>query len=166
MTILKQKERMKMSETAMPFDPATFLDATLPGANSTKFEVIPAGTYRAFISDLEFKNGTVQKEGENYGKPWYSLSIKWQLEDEGLKAQLGRPTITAYQSLMLDVTSEGLDMGKGKNVRLGKLREAIGLNSGPVQFSAFKGRPATVQVTHDTYKGELVAQVTSVAKAS
>jgi len=154
----------KMSDAI--FDADAFLDATLPGSNSTRREVVPAGTYRASIDDIQVKNGTVKKEGVNFGKPWVSLNVKWSIEDDALKAQLNQTKVPIFQSIMLDLNDEGgLDMGKGRNVGLGKLREAIGLNSGPAQFRAFVGRVATIQVAHELYQGELQANVKSVAKA-
>ena len=141
-----------------PFDPDSFLDATLPGANSTKREVVPAGVYVARLSNLEVKNGTVNKPGENFGKQWVALNFRWNIDN--------LPNGIVFDSVFLDLGEDGRpDMGKGKNVKLGKLREAIGLNSGPAQFRAFDGRVATIKVEHRIYEGEPQAEVKSYAKA-
>jgi hypothetical protein len=60
---------------------------------------------------------------------------------------------------MLDLTpGGGLDLGKGKNVGLGRLREAVRLNdsSKPFSFAQLPGQAARVTVSHridgeDTY---------------
>jgi hypothetical protein len=150
-------KEMMMNDT--PFDPDSFLDATLPGANSTKRDVVPAGTYVARLSNLEVKNGTVNKPGENFGKPWVALNFRWNIDLAGTNQ-------VVFDSVFLELGDDGRpDMGKGKNVKLGKLREAIGLNSGPVQFRAFDGRVATIKVDHRMYEGDVQAEVKGYAKA-
>ena len=148
------------------FDPEAFLDATLPGGNSTKREIVPMGAYKAHVGKLVVKGGTISKEGENYGKPWRALNIQWVIENQAVNDLLDLPRVTVYDSVFLDLDDEGqIAMSKGKNIKLGKLREAIGLNSGPVQFRAFEGRPATISVGHEPYKEDMQAVVKSYAKA-
>jgi hypothetical protein len=69
---------------------------------------------------------------------------------------------------MLDLTEEGmLATGKGRNVLLGRLREATGLNQSgePFAFPMLTGRPAKVQVAHRLYEGQIYAEVKGTAKA-
>ena len=148
------------------FDPESFLDATLPGSNSTKRELVPMGVYKASVGKLEVKNGIIQKDGPNFGKPWVALNIQWWIENQPINAALDQAKITVYDSCFLELDDDGRPaMGKGKNVQLGKLREALGLNSGPVQFRAFEGRPATINVGHEPYKEDMQAVVKSYARA-
>jgi len=75
------------------------------------------------------------------------------------------------QSLMLDVRADGaLEFGKGKNVGLGRVREALGQNSTgrPWSFPMLGGQLAKVKVKHrlDTATGRTYVEVTDVAKAS
>lgn len=148
------------------FDPETFLDATLPGANSIKREIVPMGVYKAYISKLEVKNGTVNKEGDNYGKPWVALNLQWTIEDQPINATMDQAKVIVFDSVFLDLDEDGRTaMGKGKNVKLGKLREALGMNTGPVQFRALEGRPATINIGHDPYKDDMQAVVKSYARA-
>ncbi len=147
------------------FDPESFLDATLPGANSTKREIVPMGVYKASIGKLEVKGGNITKEGDNYGKPWRALNIQWLIEGQPINSVMEQTKVVVYDSVFLDLDDDGqLSMGKGKNVKLGKLREAIGLNNGPAQFRAFEGRPATINVIHEPYKDEMQAKVSSYAR--
>jgi hypothetical protein len=155
---------MKMNDS--PFDPQSFLDSTLPGANSTKRELIPPGVYKAYISKLDVRNGTVGKEGPNYGKPWVALNIQWTVEDQAVNASMDQSKIIVFDSVFLDLDEAGAPaMGKGKNVQLGKLREALGMNTGPLQFRALEGRPATINVVHETYKDDMQAVVKSYARS-
>ncbi len=155
-----------MNQDAAIFDPQNFLDGSTGGANSTKRLVVPAATYPAFISDLKSRNGTVKKEGENFGKPWTTLEVSWQIDDGGiLAATMEQQKVVVFQSIMLEFSETGaLADGKGKNVKLGRLREAIGLNDGPVPWRSFVGRPAVIKVEHEIYEGEPQARVTAVAK--
>ena len=148
------------------FDPETFLDATLPGSNSTKRELIPMGVYKAYVSKLEVKNGIVNKEGENYGKPWVALNIQWSIEDQPINNVLEQKRVVIFDSCFLDLDDDGRPaMGKGKNVQLGRIREATGTNSGPVQFRALEGKPATLNLIHEPYKEDMQVRVKSYAKA-
>ncbi len=154
----------KMSDSI--FDPDAFLDATLPGGNSTKRELLPMGVYKAYVSKIEIKNGTVQKEGPSYGKPWVALNIQWAIEDQPVNAAMEQSKIFIYDSCFLDLDDDGRPaMGKGKNVQLGRLREALGVNTGPIQFRALEGRPATINVIHEPYKEDMQVRVKSYAKA-
>lgn len=149
-----------------PFDADAFLDATLPGANSTKREIIPMGVYKAYISKIEVRNGTVQKEGPSYGKPWVALNLQWTIEDQPVNSALEQSKIIVYDQCFLDLDDDGRpSVSKGKNVQLGRLREALGVNSGPIQFRALEGRPATINVIHEPYKDDMQVRVKSYAKA-
>ena len=147
------------------FDPDTFLDGTLPGSNSTKKELPPPGVYPAHISKIEVRNGTVKKEGANFGKTWVALNITWTIENHAVNSQLDQPKVNVFDSVMLDLDDSGqVSMGKGKNTRLGRLREAIGMNTGPARFRAFEGRPAQIKVDPDEYNGEPTVKVSAYAK--
>ena len=70
----------------------------------------------------------------------------------------GRPVILS--------DSGGLDMGKGRNVGLGRLREALNLNQ-PGQsfsFSMIPGRLAKVSVSHRIDGENIYAEVKAVAR--
>ena len=84
-----------------------------------------------------------------------------------MKELLGRDKVTVRQGIMLDITdSGGLDMGKGRNIGLGRLREAIGLNTPgqPFSFSMVAGRVAKVNVSHRIDGENIYAEVKGVAK--
>jgi hypothetical protein len=78
------------------------------------------------------------------------MSVNWEIKDDALKAQLDR-TPRVRQDVWLDQDSNGdLDYAKGKNVGLGRLREALGQNSPGAAWSPamLKGAgPAMISVT-------------------
>jgi hypothetical protein len=100
-------------------------------------------------------------------KSGMALDVTWSIDDAAVKEQLGRQEVTVKQGIMLDVTETGgLDMGKGKNVSLGRLREATNLNQPgqPFGFRMLEGRPAKVKVEHRIDGDNIYAEVKQVAK--
>lgn len=131
------------------FDPASFLNQTVEGSNDTMAVPIPVGEYQAMISKVEPRQW---KKKDDPSVSGVALDILWDVQDDGVKQALGRDKLIAKQGVMLDLTDDGqgLDMGKGKNIALGRLREATGLNdaSQPFAFSMLLGRPAKVKIVH------------------
>ena len=125
------------------FDPDKFMESVTSEAGSTKVEPIPSGEYLAIIDDTK-----VSQPG-NAQSPL--LEVHYLLQDEELKKKLGRQQLKVRQSIWLDTTENGgMDMAKGKNVKLGRLREALGMNQAgkPFKLSMLKGAgPLKVQVT-------------------
>ncbi|QGH72965.1 MAG: protein of unknown function DUF669 [Siphoviridae sp. ctdEk19] len=145
------------------FDPQTFLDAQTTDANSTVMEPCPIGEWPAAVADVEIKSGVSQKSGD----PWTKLNVKWEIQGTPANEQLDRPVIRVTQGLMLDLTeSGGLDAGRGKNVQLGRLREATGLNvpGQPFSFRMLIGRSAKVNVVHREYEGNLYDEVKGIVR--
>lgn len=139
----------------MSFDPQSFLDAAISGSNDTKITPVPAGEYVGVIEKVAAR----QWQSKDGTKSGVSLDVTWLIEDEGVKAELKRDTVTSRQGVMLDLTaSGGIDTAKGTNIGLGRLREAVGLNdpSKPFSFGQLPGQAARVTVSHridgeDTY---------------
>jgi len=146
----------------MSFDPSSFLDATFTDAFDTTFEPIPVGEYPATIDSLKFANGVSDKG------PWARIDITWALDDPSLAERLGRKKILCRQSIMLDLLdSGGLDAGKGRNISLGKLRDALGLNVAgqPFSFRMLEGRSAKVSVTQRLWQDKIQNDIKDVARA-
>lgn len=140
----------------MSFDAQSFLDASVSGSNDTKLIPVPEGEYVGVIDKVAARTWT-SKDGSSSG---VTLDVTWIIEDEAVKQELGRTTVTCRQGIMLDINAagDGLDMGKGKNVGLGRLREALGLNKPgqPFSFNMLPGQAGKVVVSHridgeDTY---------------
>lgn len=147
----------------MSFDPNTFLNQTFEGSNDTVQQPVPAGEYLAVADKVDVKTWQ-SKDGSASG---LKLEIVWEIDDPSVKEFLGRTKVTSRQNIMLDLTDTGqLDMGKGKNVGLGRLREAIDLND-PTQGFAFgmiQGRMAKVKVSHRPYEDNIFDEIKAVAK--
>jgi len=128
------------------FDPDTFMNQATTEAGSTTFEPIPAGEYPALIDDVKVR--IVQgKDGSD--RPVADIFYRLQAPD--VAAKLGRDALTVKQGIFFDLTPNGaLDMSKGKNVQLNKVRDAVGMNKPgqPFKLSNLKGAgPLKVQVT-------------------
>jgi hypothetical protein len=151
------------------FDPNTFLEMTTTDANSTVAVPVPVGEYLAVIEKIEARPWQSKKDPSKAGM---ALDITWNIDDANVKALLDREKVTVKQGLMLDVTDAGgLDMGKGKNIGLGKLREALDMNQPgqPFGFKMMEGRMARIAVSHrsdDNDSSRIYAEVKAVARPS
>lgn len=130
-----------------------FLGMSVNSATSTRVILIPEGEYTGVVDNdgIGLADFTY-RQGDRAGQKGYRMTVKWLIDDPAgdLERQIGRkPVIT--QSIMLDLTSEGgLDMSEGKNVQLGRLREAVGQNEDgkPWQPAMLIGSVAKLLVKH------------------
>lgn len=153
------------NNAAANFDPDLFLSSQIDATLDTRMFPVPVGEYLAVIEDIKpriqnSKDGTQQ---------WLIFDIVWNIDDQKVRADLGREKVTSRQSLFIDRTPDGsIDIGKGRNVQLGKLREALGQNKpGAWAPSMLKGQVARVRVVQEPDKntGDLYDKVVGVAKA-
>lgn len=150
------------------FDPNTFLEMTTMDSNSTVQTPVPVGEYLAVVEKIEARPWK-KKDDPSVGG--MALDITWNIDDAGVKQLLEREKVTVKQGIMLDMTETGgLDMGKGKNVGLGRLRAAMDLNNAgqPFGFKMLEGRMARVAVSHridDKDPEKIYAEVKAVAHA-
>jgi hypothetical protein len=146
------------------FDTDSFLNSAVTGANSTKVVPCPIGEFPAVIDKIAAR----QWQSKDGTKTGVALDVTWAIEDDEAKAATGRDVVTARQGVMLDLAPDGsIDMADGKNVGLGRLRAAVGLNDPSVEFSfnQLPGRMAKAKVSHrpDANDPEIVyAQVDAV----
>lgn len=129
------------------FDPSVLLNTEILGANSTEIMPCPVGDYEAILAKSTLAGWKSNDGTKSGGK----IVNEWHIQDPGVLQELGRDTVNVRQDIMLDTTpTGGLEMGKGMNVGLGRLREALGLNDAtkPFRFSDLEGRMARVRVSH------------------
>ncbi len=107
------------------FDVNNFLDAATTEQGSTKVEPIPAGEYTAIIADVKSRLVTSRKDGSS--RP--VLDIVYNLSAPELAAKMGRQKLEITDGIFPDVAGGKLDMAKGKNIKLNRLRDACGLNT-------------------------------------
>jgi hypothetical protein len=143
------------------FNPESFMNSTVSEANSTQYEQVPEGEFPASID-------TVTPRTTGTGKAL--LSVKWKVDDEAVRTQTGMAEPSVFQTVWLDVTeSGGLDFSRGKNVQLGKLRDALGQNAPGKPWSPgmLVGGVAKIRVKHSIDKRDNVtlnAEVSAVTK--
>ena len=112
------------------FDANTFLGTSYSEAADTHFTAVPEGDYVAIIGpderDLSVRSGRSDKG------PWARLDIQWYIDDEDLQRQLSMDRIRVRQSVWLDIDGDPphLVWGTNRNIKLGKIREAVGQNTG------------------------------------
>jgi hypothetical protein len=93
------------------------------------------------LADFKFK------KGDREGQTGYRMTVKWEIQDEAVKKELGRtPYIT--QSIMLNFTDSGALANENPGLR--KLREAVGQNKDgqPWQPAMLIGQMARIKVKH------------------
>ena len=149
------------------FDPNSFLEANYTEANDTKLVPVPEGTYNAIPEKVGIRTGVIKK-GDRAGEAFVTLDITWEIDDEALRQHLDRSKVTINQGVMLDIAADGksLDFSKGKNITLGKVREALGLNTPGQPFSCqmIPGKPAKIQVKHRLDGEDIYSDVKAVLK--
>jgi hypothetical protein len=147
------------------FDPNQFLDMSVDGAMDTKAVPVPVGEYIAIIEEVKARTWTAKDDPTKSG---VALDILWSIDDANVKATLGRDKVTVKQGIMLDMTeSGGLDLGKGKNLGLGRLRTALNLNQPGQPFapSMLPGRVGKVKVEHRISGEDIFAEIKQVVAA-
>lgn len=143
------------------FDPETFLNQTIDQPLETEFLTVPDGEYTATIDD--FTSEAIEqihfeyKNGPRAGTPgtMTKFSIPFVIQDDAVKAELGRDKIVVYKQVILDVGDDGgLDWGKNKNIDLGRIRAAVGQNDpGPWSPGNLRGAgPVMVKVGRVPFK--------------
>lgn len=150
------------------FDPTTFLDATITEAN-VKRSPIPAGSdVIAVIGEPKARTWVGRADPTKSG---VAVDVPLEIDLTAypeLQKQVGVPKVTLTDSIMLDTTESGaIDNSPGKNGKLRRYREALGMNVAGQAFSfrLMQGRMIKVKIKHRTYEGELYDEVDSVAKA-
>lgn len=141
----------------MSFNPEEFLQAPVEGATSTEYVPIPEDEYTALIEKVEAR--TV---GES-AKP--VLDIVWRIDAPEVEDAHEK---SVRQTIWLDLDESGaLDRHKGKNVQLGRLREALGQNTGkPWAPAHLQGNVARILVKHRMGdEGQVYSDVKGVTKA-
>jgi len=123
------------------FNADQFMQTETEGQLETEFTPIPEGEYRAVIKEV--KPDTTPK-----GSPY--LEVIWIIDDQEIRDLIGMDEPTSRQTVWLDMNEQGgMAFGKNKNIGLGKLRDALGQNTGvPWSPLMLLGQPATVNIKH------------------
>lgn len=146
------------------FDPNTFMSTNYSDSNSTKVVPVPEGEYTAVSKEVTFREISSDKGTSTLCE----VVFEPQDLDGSIKAATGRDNATVRLSLWLDLTPAGnLDMGEGRNIGLGRLREALGQNAPgkPWNFGMIPGNSVRILVSHrhDPKTETVYAEVKRVA---
>lgn len=147
------------------FDANSFLSTQYDASNSTTVPPVPEGEYTGAVSKMDFRELT-----RNDGSETVIADLTWDVVDSdgSIKASTGREKPQVRQTIWLDLIpgTKNLDMSEGKNVGLGRLREALGQNNAgkPWGFSMVPGVSARILVSHRANKdtGEVYGEVKKV----
>jgi len=153
------------------FDPAELANIQIEGEMATKTTPIPekGNPYPAQIREVTGRAGeSTNNSGE--ARKWQSLVVSFNVEvGPDIAAELGRepgapdPVSSMMLFLDLDESGTGLALGTNKNVKLGKLREAVGQNGpGPWTPKMLEGQPCRVIISHNVRDGDTFDQVSKV----
>lgn len=158
-----------MNADISQFDPSTFLDATTTEALARRPPLPAASVYVGTIVDLASRSWTSQKETAKV-KAGIAVDLKIEIDltayPEAQKL-VGVDKVTLNDGIMLDMNSGGMiDWSIGKNGKLRRYREALGMNEAGQTFSIrqMQGRQIRVKIKHRPYEGEMFEEVESVAK--
>ena len=147
------------------FNIETFLDQNITGQMDTKVIPVPPGEYRAVVKEIKPRQWKSKDDPTLSG---VALDIIWVLDAPEVAETLGRKELQVKQGIMLDIDDKGqIIVEKGKNIGLGRLREALNMNDPkkPFSFSSIPGQMAKVLVTHRIAGEDIFAEVKSVARA-
>ena len=150
------------------FDPSSFLDATITEP-TIKRPPIAAGTELiGTITDV------VSREWVGKADPTKSgVAVDLKIEVDlfaypDLLASVGVPKLFLQDGIMLDLTpAKTIDTAPGKNGKLRRYRDALGMNKAGEAFSfrMMTGRMIRVKLGHREDQGDICEEVAAVAKA-
>lgn len=152
-----------MNEAApSTFDPDLFQSMQQEAEFSTKTTPIPVADYNALLSKIGTPRQSTNQETGKVSTIW---DISWKIDAPEAGEDAHERTVR--QSLFLDLDDTGkLDSGKGKNVQLGRLLEALNLNGKPWTPQGLVGNVARISVTQyagkDKYEGTIFNDVKAV----
>ncbi len=150
-----------MNEAASTFDPDLFQNISQEAEFSTEYVPIPEGEYPGTIMKVEARQFT----DTDTGKVSTVMGITWKVSADGAEDADGK---LVDQGVFLELDEAGqLEKGKGKNVPLGRLLEAINLNGKPWSPASLVGNIATINVEQypgkDKHEGRIFNRVKKVA---
>ena len=117
------------------FDPEIFMAQEIEGPMETRYTPIPEADYTATIGGAP-EDVVTRKVGDSI-----LLDVTYIIHDEALAEKMGMERLTVRQGIFLDSNANGaIELGPNKNVKLGRLREAVGHNkAGPWNFAMLRG---------------------------
>jgi hypothetical protein len=147
------------------FDPNAFLQTTYTESMATQYVPIPEGIFNVTTGQPSVAHGISEKNQQ----PWYRLDLPLTVDSDEVRQAMGREEVKTKFTIMLDIDENGhLARGIGRNVQLGRLREALGLNGEGEDFSLpmLGGRACKAAFQHRANpkrQGEVISDPTELA---
>lgn len=148
------------------FDPSHILDLST-SEESVRRPPLPAGeVLQGEISDISVRINQGKKDPS---QSYTSVDVKIKFSTAYIAGQ--PENVTVKDGFLLDLTDAGqLDMSAGKNGRLGRYREALGMNTPGQPFSIrqMQGRQIKATIKHRPDPNDpsiLYEEVAAIAKA-
>lgn len=137
--------------------------------NATRRDPLPPGEVLGQIVDVKLSTGEIKK-GDRRGETWTRVDCKIEITDQEYLAQYGDGTqskATTTLGVMVETNDRGnIATGPNKNVRLGKLRDACGVNGKPL--SALNGQFLRLTIGHKPHPDDpeiTLDEITAYTKA-
>lgn len=150
------------------FNPETYLDSTISEPTVRRPPLPATRDFVGVIGEIKSRAWQGKKDPTQSGIA-VDVPIEFDLSPfPDLVAQIGQPKVTLMDGIMLDLTSSGaIDNAPGKNSKLRRYREALDMNKPGDSFSfrAMQGRLIRAKIKHETFEGDVLDKIDSVAKA-
>lgn len=150
------------------FNPDEFKGSTTTEQGSTSVTPCPVGEWVGKIEEVKFRQASGKKDPS---QTYTFADISYEIDNDEVRRICDRDKVTVRQSIIVDVTPDGkgLDMAKGKNVGLNRVRDAVGQNQPgqPWAPGMLEGKVLKVKVKHradDNDPTILYGEVASVGK--
>ena len=131
------------------FNPNDLLSQNL-AEGSTRRDPLPAGEVVAQIAELKFSDGTVKKQGPNFGNPWSRLDCKLEITDPEYLARVIEAVIAAGATNLGPGwrISAVVSIAPGLQVRVTDALEqvTVAVHTNQVSGVADPGQPITVTI--------------------
>lgn len=162
--MLKLYKLLMASAVHAMFNPDEFKGGTTTEAGSTTITPCPVGEWVGRIDKVDFR----QSQGvKNPSETYTFCDLTYEVDNDEVRKACDRDKVTVRQSIIVDVTPDGkgLDMAKGKNVGLNRVRDAVGQNIAgqPWAPSMLEGKVLKVKVKHRADPNDSSIQYAEVA---
>lgn len=132
-----------MSRLFDPVETQNLVDAQL-AENDTRRVPLPQGETIAQITGLKFTGGVSNKTGNAWNRMDVTLEITDPEYLEQYPGGMDAGKVVTNLGIMLDMNNGQIATGPNKNIRLGRLRDAAGVNGKPL--SALVGNMIRITV--------------------
>lgn len=152
-----------------PFDPDAFMATNVDQALDDQYVNHPIGEFRFMVDSFDSKVFKTMDRSDGSGT-FTTFEIPLVSQDDAVKARMSRDKVTVRYKGFLDFDSNGqLDFSKGKNVKLGMLRTAVGQNEAgkPWNFQMLSGAgPIMGKVVETSDKKDSTIKYTEVSRVT